>query len=94
MKEPSFYIYLQYKIQEHSRAGVISMDEVMELLGKYRIPKKLKRVVIAELSEMKLVKVLNIPKAVKVSVTNCKMGNEYELMSRLTRRNKYVESLT
>jgi hypothetical protein len=59
MKIPCFYYYLQFKLAEHSKSGNIHLDSVYSLFKQYRIPKKLKPMILDELEGFGLISCLD-----------------------------------
>lgn len=65
-----FYYYIHYKLKEEYRvATVISTKEAMKFLFEWRIPKKLRPIIIKELEILNLIERVN-KKTVKINDSN------------------------
>jgi len=91
MDKPLFYIYLQFKLKEQSnKIGELSYKEAAMFLRFYNIPKQLRKSIIDEMIQLKLIRKVN---RFTVQVAPCGLEGDLEGMNRFEKRQLYVDKI-
>lgn len=88
--EPSMYLVYQMNLLKHSDNRIILKDLATYLLSFYKVPKRLRPLVLKEMEAMKLIRI----KEHQIEIINCpKLEEEYQTVNRITRRRKQVDAI-